>query len=423
MFSSGTLMVIAGPSGAGKTTLAHHLVDTFDRATFSVSATTRAPRGEEADGEDYFFISHDEFAQKVEDSFFLEWAEVHGNRYGTPGKWVREKLASGYSVVLDIDVQGAIQVKKSVPSAVLVFVLPRGRNVLLKRLRGRNTDSEKTIEGRMEAADWEVSRLGAFDYFIQNCGLEQSQHDIETIFTAERMKLSGMGWPDAAIEFVPEKFTGLENWKGKQVLVSSGPTREMIDDVRFISNRSSGLMGVSLAEAFLAAGAEVTLVSGPAAVMNPPGAVELVRVQSAADMKRALQERCRGTDLLVMAAAVSDYAPETRLSGKLKRSEGKMSIALSSTEDVLASMKGNFRTLAFALEYGDEARGRAEAKMERKGADAVFLNRGDLPGQGMESSVNAGSVLFPDGSEIIVPAGSKKFVAFCIAAALGRRFS
>ncbi|PIE53014.1 guanylate kinase [Candidatus Fermentibacteria bacterium] len=423
MFSSGTLVVIAGPSGAGKTTLARHLVKAFERITFSVSATTRAPRGEEVDGEDYFFISHEEFSQKVEDSFFLEWAEVHGNRYGTPGRWVREKLASGYSVVLDIDVQGAVQVKKSVPSAVLVFVLPKSRDVLLNRLKGRNTDSEKTIEGRMEAADREVSRLGAFDYFVENRGLEQAQHDIETIFTAERMKLSGMGWPDAAVEFVPEKFRGLESWKGKKIVVSSGPTREMIDDVRFISNRSSGLMGVSLAEAFLAAGAEVTLVSGPAAVMNPPGAVELVRVQSAVDMKRVLQERCRQADLLVMAAAVSDYAPEARLAGKLKRSEGKMSIALKSTEDVLAGMKGNFRILAFALEYGNEAEERAAAKMERKGADAVFLNRGDLPGQGMESSDNAGSVLFPDGSAISVPMGSKRFVAFCIAAALGRRFS
>ncbi len=423
MFSSGILMVIAGPSGAGKTTLAHNLVNGFPGIQFSVSTTTRSPRGDEVHGRDYFFVSHEEFRERIRGSFFLEWAEVHGNCYGTDGVWVREQLSRGNSVVLDIDVQGAVQIKKAVPSAVLVFVLPGSRSILLNRLNGRNTDSADTVSRRMKAAAGEVACMGSFDYFIQNDELGSAQEALNAVFQAESMKLTNTGWPQAAVEYSQNSFKGLSFWKGKKVVVSSGPTREMLDDVRFVSNRSSGLMGVSLAGAFFSAGAQVTLVSGPAQVMDPPGAVELVRVESASDMQKTLQERTVEADLLVMAAAVADYAPAERNPGKMKRSVDSLTLNLRPTDDILVSLQGSCPILAFALEYGNSAEERASSKLKKKGADAIFLNRGDIPGQGMESTDNAGNILFRDGSEkAVVPAGSKKFVAFSIAAALGRKF-
>jgi len=423
MFSSGILIVLAGPSGAGKTTLSHHLVNSLSDTVFSVSATTRAPRGEEIDGRDYFFVTPEEFGRRVEQSFFLEWAEVHGNLYGTDGEWVRGQLASGRSVVLDIDVQGAVQVKKAVPSAVLVFILPSDRETLHERLLARSTDSRETVEARMRAASGEVASLGAFDYFIQNDTLESSRLAVETIFKAEKMKLRSLGWPVTAMKYHPGYFDGLEFWNGMKVVVSSGPTREMLDDVRFISNRSSGLMGVSLAEAFLAAGARVTLVSGPARNMTPPGPVRLVSVGSAEEMKNTLSRETLNADLLVMAAAVSDFRPENRLPGKIERKEDSLTVSLFPTTDILASLSGTFPVLAFALEYGEEAVFRARAKMTRKNAAAVFINRGDVPGEGMESGENSGKLIFADGrTPVSIPRGSKKFVAFGMAAALGREF-
>lgn len=423
MFSSGILMVIAGPSGAGKTTLSHHLVQNFENTLFSVSTTTRDPRGEEIHGTDYFFVDKGEFQKRIEGGFFLEWARVHGNYYGTDGDWVREELASGNSVVLDIDVQGAVQVKKAVPSAVLIFVLPRSRETLLERLRGRSTDTEETVAGRMKAAAGEVASMGSFDYFIQNDDLFQAEKAIESIFQVEKRRLSNLGWPLSAREYHPGYFDGLSHWMGKKVVISSGPTREMIDDVRFISNRSSGLMGVSLAEAFLAAGAGVTLVSGPAKIMNPPGPVKLVQVESAENMLEALSRETRDADLLVMAAAVSDYSPSNRMSGKLRRKGSHLDIRVFPTPDVLASLKTDCPVVAFALEYGDGGEISAVKKMTEKGASAVFLNRGDRPGEGMETAENSGKLIFARGSESVeIQRGSKKHTAFGIASALGREF-
>ncbi|RKZ04082.1 guanylate kinase [Candidatus Fermentibacteria bacterium] len=421
MFSSGILVVIAGPSGAGKTTLAHFLVNRFQDTEFSVSTTTRSPRGTEVDGKDYFFVDNDEFTRRVGNSFFLEWAEVHGNRYGTESSWVRRQLSQGKNVVLDIDVQGAVQVKQAMPSAVLIFVLPAGMDVLRSRLEHRNTDSGKTVEKRMEAAAGEVSFMGAFDYFICNDALEKSQSEVESIFTAEKSKLQNIGWPEQALEYHPGYIEGLSFWQGKRVVVSSGPTREMIDDVRFVSNRSSGLMGVSLAEAFLAAGADVVLVSGPAFHVDPPGSVRLVQVTDAEEMLTALKTEVSSADLLVMAAAVADFKPASRSSGKLKRGKGNISLTLEPTPDLTGSVSALCPVLSFALEYGDGAESRALAKMKKKGAVAIFLNRGDRPGVGMETDGNAGTVFFASGRERVeIPYGSKKFAAFGIAAAAGR---
>jgi phosphopantothenoylcysteine decarboxylase/phosphopantothenate--cysteine ligase len=237
------------------------------------------------------------------------------------------------------------------------------------------------------------------------------------------MKVMNLGWPESAFEYHPGYFDGLSYWSGRSVVISSGPTREMLDEVRFISNRSSGLMGVSLAEAFLAAGASVTLISGPAARMTPPGPVKLVSVESAEQMKNALALETAGADLLVMAAAVADFKPLNRISGKMERKGESLDIRFIPTPDVLASLSDKCPVLAFALEYGDEAFPKAKAKMLRKGAGAVFLNRGDIPGEGMETGGNAGQLIFADGSTTVdIPRGSKKHVAFGIAAAMGRKF-
>ena len=423
MSSNGVLVVIAGPSGAGKTTLSHHLVDSFDDTGFSVSTTTRKPRGEEVNGKDYDFVTADEFQSRIKGDFFLEWAKVHGNYYGTDGNWVRGELSKGRSVILDIDVQGAVQVKNAVPSAVLVFVLPKSRDTLLERLRGRSTDSEETVSRRMMAAAGEVASLGSFDYFILNDELHRAQSALESVFSAERMKIKNLGWPYPAREYDAAFFRGLSCWRNKRIVVSSGPTREMIDQVRFISNRSSGLMGVSLSEAFLEAGADVTLVTGPAKEADPPGPVRLIKVNSAQEMLETLSTETRGADLLVMAAAVADFKPVETWPGKLRRTGSVLDLHLQPTSDILASLEPECPVLAFALEYGEGASDSALSKMSRKGAAAVFMNRGDLSGQGMETPENAGVLFFSSGSDPVkIPRGSKKHTAFGIAAALGREF-
>lgn len=412
--------MIAGPSGAGKTTLARHLVETFPEAVFSVSCTTRPPRGSERDGVDYRFVSDDEFSGLVASSHFLEWAEVHGNRYGTSGEWVRNTLAAGGSVVLDIDVQGALQVKSAVPAAVLVFVLPPDPAELGRRLSGRGTDSGETVSKRLSAAAREVALLGAFDYFMVNDSPGSSRLRIESIYRAERMRMAAQSWPREALPYHAGAGSGLSAWKGKKVVVCSGPTREGMDDVRFISNRSSGLMGLSMVNAFLDAGALVTMISGPCRYDAPPGSVPLIRVETAHEMLAALREAVAVADLLVMAAAVGDYRPKVCTPGKLRRGEGFL-LELEPTPDLLVSLDAPCPVLSFSLEYGPDYRERALEKMLKKGSFAVFVNRGDVPGQGMESQTNCGELIFADGSSAQVAGGSKRFIALAIAGLLGER--
>lgn len=419
--SIGKLFVLAGPSGAGKTTLARHLVDTFDEAVFSVSATTRSSRGSEQDGVDYFFMTEEEFRRKLKAELFLEHAEVHGHLYGTRRRWVEEQLNAGRSVILDIDVQGALQVKKAYPWSVLIFILPPDPRDLSGRLRTRNTDDPETVAARMAAAARETGWIGSFDYFVRNDELKKSREQVESIYSSRLLELDGMAFPPEAMKLSPDSFSGLEYWRGRRVIVASGPTREPLDDVRFISNRSSGLMGRSLAQAFRDAGAEVLCISGPACFPPPPG-VETVRVGSADEMLRALEDRVGEAELLAMAAAVADFAPTSRIRGKIGRDE-TLDLELKPTPDILGTLSGSAGgicpVLAFALEFGPGGRERALKKLRRKGAAAVFLNPGGREGYGMEAPANQGELIFSDGSSMKVAPASKRYIAQILASAIG----
>ncbi|WP_406696786.1 guanylate kinase [Singulisphaera sp. Ch08] len=175
----GRLIVISGASGSGKSTLVRLAMQRPEaRTRLSVSATTRAPRPGEEDGRDYFFLSRPAFEELRERGQFLEWAEVHGNFYGTPVGPVRELLALGECVILEIDVQGALLVKERVPSALLIFVNVPSFSILESRLRDRATDSEETILRRLANARWELEQVHRYDFPLMNSELDQAVNDL-----------------------------------------------------------------------------------------------------------------------------------------------------------------------------------------------------------------------------------------------------
>jgi guanylate kinase len=196
----GQLLVISAPSGAGKTTLARRFVDVTPGARFSVSATTRPPRGSERDGVDYHFLSPDDFAARVAAGDFAEWAEVHGRSYGTLRATVEEALAGGAVAVFDIDVQGGTQILDRWPAeAVSVLVVPPSPAELERRLRGRSTESDEAIRLRLAAARTEVSRAAArYRYGIVNDRLEEALRRLSAISRTARAQRTGAGDPDEA---------------------------------------------------------------------------------------------------------------------------------------------------------------------------------------------------------------------------------
>jgi guanylate kinase len=174
-------LVLAAPSGAGKTTIARSLVERFPRFVFSVSATTRRPREGEREGEDYHFVSRERFGEMVEGGELVEWAEVHGNLYGTPRRNLDEAAARGEHVVLDIDVQGADQIREQVPAAVRIFVLPPSAEVLWSRLTARGTEDLNEVRRRLRRARQELARAGSFHHVVVNDELEKAVATVRAI--------------------------------------------------------------------------------------------------------------------------------------------------------------------------------------------------------------------------------------------------
>ncbi len=183
------LMVLSAPSGAGKTTLARRLIGDHPSSVFSISYTTRKPRGREQDGVDYRFVDAELFQQKIEAGEFVEWAEVHGHFYGSPRSVVDEARTRGSIAVFDIDVQGGQSIKRKYPEAVLVFVVPPSMAELERRLRERKTDSDETILRRMLAARAEIERgVATYEYVIVNDDFDRAYAELNAIVVAERCR-------------------------------------------------------------------------------------------------------------------------------------------------------------------------------------------------------------------------------------------
>lgn len=181
----GRLFVVAGPSGAGKGTLIGELLQRYPSAWLSLSSTTRRPRQGEVEGVQYHFLDEEDFLESVRRGEFLEWAKVHGNLYGTPRMRVMEKLAQGYDVILEIDVQGAGQVRKEMPQALAIFVLPPSPEVLEERLRDRGTEEEDELGQRLENALEENRRKDEYDYVVVNDQLHRTVEEFCGIYEKE----------------------------------------------------------------------------------------------------------------------------------------------------------------------------------------------------------------------------------------------
>ena len=184
----GNLFVVSAPSGAGKSSLVKALMELDARVQPSVSHTTRAPRGQEKHGREYFFASEQEFDAMVEANGFVEWANVHGRRYGTSRKAIEERVAQGADVVLEIDYQGALQVKQVFKNAVLIFILPPSWDELRSRLERRGEDAADVIDLRLKNAAQEMGEACKFDFVIINEVFERALFDLKTIVHAQRLK-------------------------------------------------------------------------------------------------------------------------------------------------------------------------------------------------------------------------------------------
>jgi guanylate kinase len=183
--------IVSAPSGSGKSTLVNELFKMVDRLDFSISYTTRPPRGSEQNGKEYFFVSRETFEAMIAADEFLEHATVFGNYYGTARRFLREAEAHGNDLLLDIDVQGASKIKEKIPDAVSIFILPPDREKLEWRLRTRGLDSEAVIRRRLDTARREIENYSKYDYILVNNVLEQSADQLKDIVLAERLRQSG----------------------------------------------------------------------------------------------------------------------------------------------------------------------------------------------------------------------------------------
>lgn len=190
MNDSGLLIVVSGPSGAGKGTICSALREQFPNIQYSISMTTRKPRPGEVDGVNYYFADNARFEQLLAEDAFLEHAKVYDHYYGTPKKYVYQMLEEGKHVMLEIDIQGAMQVKKRYPQGVFIYIVPPSRDVLEKRLRGRQTDSDDVIAGRLAKARAELDWIDRYDYVIVNDELEKAVDEAASILKAEQCKVT-----------------------------------------------------------------------------------------------------------------------------------------------------------------------------------------------------------------------------------------
>ena len=197
----GILYVLSGPSGSGKTTLAKHIVNDLDNVDFAISYTTRNIRDGESNGIDYKFIDEEEFRNMIDNNQFAEWAEVHGNLYGTPINEIDKVLDRGIDLLLDIDVQGSILIKEKYENSVHIFLIPPDLDTLRDRLSKRNTEKSSELEKRMDMAIKEISRINDYDYIIVSDDIDKSLRKLEAIIVSERLKT----------EFVMEEIFDLYN--------------------------------------------------------------------------------------------------------------------------------------------------------------------------------------------------------------------
>ena len=184
----GQLVVLSGPSGSGKSTVIKKLMETRGNIHFSVSYTTREPREGEVDGVSYNFVNRAEFDRMIANGEFLEYAEYSGNYYGTSLKVIEEKQAAGFDVMLDIEVQGAANVREKCPDAVLVFIVPPTYEELERRLRGRGTDAEEVIQKRLARALEEIKEVAMYDYLVVNDNVSMAAHELNSIMTASECR-------------------------------------------------------------------------------------------------------------------------------------------------------------------------------------------------------------------------------------------
>lgn len=201
--SKGFLVIISAPSGAGKTTICRQLLKRNPDLIYSISVTTRKPRGKEKNGKSYFFITEEQFKERIEQDYFAEWAIVHGNYYGTPKNFVDEQINRGKLVICDIDVQGGEKIINVYPNAVKIFILPPGWDELESRLRSRRTDSEQVIQKRLNNAKKELKHISHYEYLVINDDLVSTVQKIEKIIEVEK----------SSIERIADLETQLEKYK------------------------------------------------------------------------------------------------------------------------------------------------------------------------------------------------------------------
>ena len=190
----GLMFVVSGPSGAGKSTVLARILGALGDLHFSISATTREPRSGEVDGTDYYFVSRERFEDMIRCDDLLEWAQVHGNYYGTPAEFVRDQLRIGRDVVLDLDVQGARKVRERFPKAIFVFLAPPSMEELSRRLHGRHTETEERIQRRLSNARTELAAIHEYDYLVVNETVAGAALRLQSIIEAERTRVHRVLW-------------------------------------------------------------------------------------------------------------------------------------------------------------------------------------------------------------------------------------